>query len=118
MEIAIGIDIEENSRFEGKSLETDEKFLKKIFTENELKYCFKSKNSSEHLCVRYCAKEAVVKALYGLKIKNIYYSDIEILKNEDNVPYVLLKEYPNLKIKISMSHSKNYSTANAMIIKE
>lgn len=118
MEIAIGVDIEENSRFDGKSLGNDEKFLKKIFTEGELRYCFKSKNSSEHLCARYCAKEAVVKALYDLKIKDIYYSDIEILKNKDNVPYVVLKQYPNLKIKISMSHSKNYSTANAMIIKE
>ena len=38
--ISIGIDIEEISRFENKDLKTDEKFLKRIFTDKEFEYCF------------------------------------------------------------------------------
>ena len=47
----IGCDIEENSRFEGKTLENDEKFLKRIFSEAELSYCFSKKNYHENFWI-------------------------------------------------------------------
>ena len=46
--IGIGCDIEENKRFKNKSPENDEHFLKKIFTQDELNYCFSKKNYSEN----------------------------------------------------------------------
>ena len=39
----IGVDIEDNSRFENKTLKKDEKFLRKIFTQNELDYCYQKR---------------------------------------------------------------------------
>ena len=57
--INIGTDIEEVSRFEN----LDKKVLNRLFTEDEIKYCRGKKNKAEHLAVRYCAKEAVFKAL-------------------------------------------------------
>ena len=114
--VSIGTDIEEIDRFEGKTLETDASFLSKIFTENELKYCFSRSNSAGHLCARYCTKEAVVKALYGLGIKDVYYKDVEVLNNSDGVPLCAISKYPNIKVKITLSHSKNYAIANAMVI--
>ena len=71
--ISNGIDIEDISRFEGKTLETDLKFLSRIFTQNELNYCFSFGNPAPHLAARYCAKEATVKAL-----SNIYNRTIRI----------------------------------------
>ena len=75
----IGCDIEEISRFKDKTLEKDSNFLYRIYTQNELDYCFKNKNSAHHLAVRFCAKEAVVKALSGIYNKTISYNKIEIL---------------------------------------
>ena len=112
--IAIGTDIEEIERFANKTIEHDEKFLRKIFTSSEIEYCFKDKQSASHLCVRYCAKEAVVKALSQFKISNVYYSDIEILNNENGLPYCNIKKYPNIKVKVSLSHSKTYATATVL----
>ena len=114
---SIGTDIEEVSRFEGKSPEKDKAFLNKIFTENEIAYSCKSNNSAQHLCVRFCAKEAVVKALSSLNIKDVFYSDIEILNKNDGTPFVVISKYPDLKIKISLSHCKNYANAVAFINK-
>ena len=111
---AIGTDIEEIERFSNKSDVNDEVFLRKIFTTNEIKYCFKDKQYASHLCVRFCAKEAVVKALSQFKINDVYYSDIEILNHENGSPYCVIKKYPNIKIKISLSHSKTYATATAL----
>ena len=62
--ISIGTDIEEIRRFEGK--ETNFDFLSRVFTTSELEYSLKSKSPAKHLCARFCAKEAIVKALSEL----------------------------------------------------
>lgn len=111
---AIGTDIEEIERFANKTLEQDEKFLRKIFTKKELDYCFSNSQSASHLCARYCAKEAVVKALSQFRISDVYYSDIEILNHENGLPYCIIVKYPNIKVKISLSHSKTYAVATVL----
>ena len=89
-----GTDIEEISRFEGKTLENDKAFLERVFTKNELEYCFSKSLPHYSLCARFCAKEAVVKALSGYNIKDVFYSDVEILNNDDGSPYVSIKKIP------------------------
>ena len=113
----IGVDIEDNSRFEDKALEKDIKFLKKIFTQNELEYCFKNKTPAPHLCARYCAKEAVVKAFSNIYNKLIPYSKIEILKNDNGSVFVniLIEKLKKYKIQLSISHEKEKSIAFVII---
>lgn len=118
VEFSIGTDIEEISRFSDKSQEDNAKFLNRIYTQKELEYAYKSKNFAKHLCARYCAKEAVVKALSEFGINDVFYSDIEVLNHENGAPYVILTKYPNLKVKVSLSHCKTHAAANALIIKE
>jgi len=62
--IGIGVDIEDVNRF--TKLGGNKAFLKKVFTQNELDYCFSKKVAAPHLAVRYAGKEAVVKALYNM----------------------------------------------------
>ncbi len=116
-ELAIGCDIEENSRFEGKSIEDDFEFLNRIFTKKELEYCYSNKNYSQHLCARFCAKEAIIKALSEFKIQNVYYCDIEISKKENGAPFATISKYKDIQIKLSLSHSKTNSIANVILIK-
>ena len=111
----IGTDIEEIRRFEGKTQDKDKTFLNRIFTKNELEYCFRTQNSAQHLCARFCGKEAIVKALNNLNIKDVFYSDIEILNQKDGAPYAIIEKYPELTIKISLSHCKTYATAFVII---
>ena len=65
--MAIGVDIEDIERFKGKS----EEFLHRVFTDLELEYCLKFSKPESHLAARFCAKEAVVKALKALEISGI-----------------------------------------------
>ena len=60
-------------RFKGKS----EAFLNRVFTPLELEYCNKFNHQESHLAARFCAKEAVVKALTALEILNISYNEID-----------------------------------------
>ena len=116
--IAIGIDIENIERFKGKAIEKDVHFFNLIFTSKELEYCLKKLNSAQHLCGRFCAKEAIVKALTPLEITDVLYNEIEVLNTENGYPVAKIEKYPNINIKISISHNKDYATANAIVIKE
>ena len=111
--IHIGCDIEDISRFKNK----DEKFLNRIYTQNELDYCLKSKNPAPHLCARFCAKEATVKALSNLYPKTVSYNNIEILKNENGSVYIniLIDELKKYHYSLSISHEKEKSLAFVII---
>lgn len=110
----IGTDIEEIKRFEDKTLEKDEKFLMRVFTQNELEYCFSKANPAQHLCARFCAKEALIKALSDKKIP---LNKIEVLNNEDGKPFITIIDNVNSgKFEVSLSHCKNYACATVVIV--
>lgn len=117
-----GVDIIEISRIK-KSLD-NEKFKQRIFTINEQIYCDSKKSMAiSSYTARFAAKEAVAKAL-GTGIANGgTWTDIEILPDEDGAPHVKLYGYfaklaTNKKIYniyISLSHSKEYAVAQAIL---
>ncbi len=109
----IGVDIEDISRFEDKS----QAFLEKVFTKNEQEYCNSKKKAAQHYAVRFCAKEAVIKALSGFSVKDVFFEDIEIYHDENQCPQVrLLKKVEHeFKIKLSVSHDKTKAVAFAVI---
>ena len=116
MIFAIGCDIEDISRFENKS----QKFYDGIFTVLEQEYCFSKPNPAQHFAARYCGKESVTKALFELGIRDVYYKDIEVLRNDLGFPVVnIIKDSGlGLDIKISLSHCKDKAMANVMVIKK
>lgn len=116
----IGIDILSVDRFK-KAVNRQKKLLEKIFTNQELLYCKKHKNPYINLTARFCAKEAVAKAL-GIGFgKNISFLDIEIKHDKNKKPKIILskkilKKFKNPKILISFSHDKEYACATAIWI--
>lgn len=107
--MAIGIDIEDISRFKDKP----EAFIKRVFTVNEISYCTGYANPESHFAVRFCAKEAVIKALSGLDIKGVAISDIEIYLDKNNCPQVrILKELERQAVfEVSLSHDRTKAVA-------
>lgn len=113
----IGVDIECINRFRKLNRAKDHAFLNRIFTKDELAYCFSKTDASPHLVARFAGKEAVFKALSSLKDTKLSYRKIEILNKKTGVPFVNIKEknYGNLNIKISLSHCKNEAVAFVII---
>ena len=118
----IGIDIVEIERIE-KALQRNKRFLDKLFTKEEIDY-FKSKGlKTETIAGNFSAKEAISKAL-GTGIRNFNFKDIEILRDKKGKPIVktynnlreICIDYNVLEIKVSISHSKNYAVANAIVM--
>ena len=122
MEIKCGTDIIEIDRIKDTIDEMGEKFLNRIFTKEEIKYCeSKNKQKYEHYAARFAAKEAAFKAL-SFNIQNKYsvsWQDIEVVNNEQGRPGINIKNI-NLNniesIDISLSHCKNYAIANVTVL--
>lgn len=113
----LGVDIEDNSRFIDKK--DDTKFLERIFTKSELDYCLSKKDYSAHLCARFCAKEATIKALtpFGIKLSNLSLIEVYHGTFGEAKVRILDKEYSDVKLDISISHDKSKSIAVAMVNK-
>jgi holo-[acyl-carrier protein] synthase len=118
-----GIDIIEVERIK-KVFSTHENFIRRVYTEDEIKYCQSKKNCFQHYAVRFASKEAVLKAFgTGLRGK-IKWTDIETLNEESGRPYVNLygraKELAIEKnigeISVSLSHCNNYAIAHALLV--
>ena len=62
MIVGIGVDIIEVERIQ-KLAEKSPRFLKRVFTDEEIKYCNEKKNKYQHLAARFATKEAFFKTL-------------------------------------------------------
>ncbi len=123
-----GIDIVENKRVERIIGLYREKFLKKIFSINEINKGKLNKNIFSQKMIqkysaRFAAKEAASKALgFGIS-KGIKFYEIEVFSKSNGMPFIKFNgsAYKRLKIlqksnkfanvNISMSHEKRYSIA-------
>ncbi len=119
MKIVNGTDIVEISRVKKDIEQIGERFLKKIYTENEIKYCESKKNQKfQSYAARFAAKEALYKALSNKIDFNYGWKDFEILNEENGRPYVNLhlKIEDIETIEISLSHCKEYAIANVIVM--
>jgi holo-[acyl-carrier protein] synthase len=73
--IRVGIDLLEIDRLE-RALERRPRLAQRLFTEGELAYAAARGRPGQHLAARFCAKEAVAKAL-GLRSWNFH--DVEVI---------------------------------------
>ena len=122
MKISCGTDIIEVDRVRTSIENVGEKFLKKVFTDNEIRYCESKKTQKyQHYAGRFAAKEAVFKAI-SRQVEDKYsvcWKDIEVENDSQGRPSVNLFNVDMKKIEnidISISHCKSYATANVVVL--
>jgi len=104
VEITSGIDIVNIKRFEEVLKRYGERFIKRIFTEEELENIHE-KDKPYYMAASFSFKEAIWKALPDEVQKEFYFRDIEILwdgnkpcavlKGERNIPELILHFFSN-----------------------
>ncbi len=125
--LGIGVDIVENFRF--KKLLFNKKFLKRVFTKNEITKSKKVRNKCSFFAKRFAAKEAFSKALGTGFRKNLNLKDISIKNNKLGKPEItinkklnkiLFKNFKSKKINtlLSLSDENNFSVAFVLIQKK
>lgn len=121
MIVGIGNDIIEIERIE-KAI-SKESFKDKIYTQRELENIKKRGNRAETYAGVFSAKEAISKAI-GTGVREFSLTNLEILNDDLGKPYVVVSEKldkiikskkEDYQIEISISHSKKYAIAMAII---
>ena len=124
MEIKCGTDIIEIDRIRDSIEKMGERFVKRVFTKNEIEYCESKKAQKyQHYAARFAAKEATFKAISEeLDNKNsICWKDFEVINDENGKPRlnIICSDLGNIISKdISISHCKEYAVANVIILKD
>ncbi len=117
--ISTGVDIIEIERVHRIMKNKGHRFLNRIFAPCEIEYITKHNKNISSIAARFCAKEAVAKAL-GTGIGDISWRDIMIFTDNRGKPFVELKGRAkellnNREISLSISHSKEFAVAFAVI---
>ena len=113
--LSTGVDIIEIPRIKKTLDRYGERFLKRIFTPDEIAYC---RGRSPNLAGRFAAKEATMKAL-GTGVRGVGWKDIEVIRAESGAPSVKLHgramaRAEMLKVSelsLSISHSREFAVA-------
>ncbi|MHB1275687.1 MAG: holo-ACP synthase [Candidatus Humimicrobiaceae bacterium] len=118
----IGTDVIEVERIKN-AIENHPRFLKKIYTENEIWYCeSKNANRFQSYASRFAGKEAVAKSLHQGLGKYLFFNEIEILDNEFGYPFAALYGLSHfffltnniIDIKVTLSSTHSFCVAYAI----
>ncbi|MBI3521953.1 MAG: holo-ACP synthase [Chloroflexi bacterium] len=115
----VGIDIIETARIGAVLTRHDERFLGRVYTEWERRYC---RRNVLHLSGRWAAKEAVSKVL-GLGVRGVGWREIEIKRTPAGQPIVVLHGRAEARrtalglsapLSVSISHIRDLAVAVAV----
>ena len=121
----IGIDLVENERIEKIIRKWGQKFLQRVFSDEEIKYCGRHIQASIHYGARFAAKESFLKAL-GIGLgRGVKLREIEVVHDDQGKPDLSLHGEANIqigkreikRIHLSLTHTKNYATAIVLLEK-
>ena len=123
--LGIGVDIVQNSRIR-KSI-NNEKFLLRIFTNDEINKSKKTKNKTAFFSKRFAAKEAFSKALGTGFRETLNFKDISITNNKQGKPSIKInnklynlinKKFKTKKVNVLLSISDESEHSVAFVILE
>jgi len=114
----VGLDLLEIDRL-ARALERRPRLAERLFTPGERAFAGQRGEPARHLAVRFCAKEAVAKAL---ALRDGDWHDVEVVGGGDGPPGVRLSGSAaaraaelGVEVTISLTHSKGMAAAVALL---
>ena len=102
-----------------------EHFLQRVYTEEEIRYCQRRKESYQHFAGRWAAKEAVMKTLGTGWTRGVGWLDIEVATKRSGQPVINIRgtardiadHFGIDEVLISISHCRAYAMATAIALR-
>lgn len=122
--VGIGFDMIDLADFGRTLARSGERFLRRIYTQGEIRYCRAQPHSSHSFALRFAAKEASMKALGVAGDEGLEWRDFEVASEPSGRPVVVLhgkaaaraRQLGIASLILSLSHSQ--SAAGAVAIAE
>lgn len=123
MIVGTGIDIAEVPRIAESIERFGERFLHRVFTEEEIRYCDSKANRVERYAARFAAKEAAMKALGTGWNRGVRWRDIEVFRQAGSRPTIkfygvaaqFAKNMGTKNVALSISHTPELAIANVIL---
>src|SRR5262252_8215691 len=123
MIVGTGIDIAEVPRIAESVQRFGERFVRRVFTEEEIRYCNSKANRVERFAARFAAKEAAMKALGTGWNRGVRWRDIEVVRQRGSRPtikfYGVAAEFAaklgTNNTALSLSHTPEQAIANVIL---
>ena len=123
MIVGTGIDIAEVPRIGESIARFGDRFLRRIFTEEEIRYCGSKANRIERYAARFAAKEASMKALGTGWSRGIRWRDIEVFRQPGGRPTIrfhgkaaeFFTRLGAKNVALSLSHTADQAIASVIL---
>ena len=125
MIIGTGVDIVEIERIRKIMERQQDRFLNRVFTAEEQRFCDRRRDPAPHYSARFAAKEALFKALGTGWAKGVSWLDVEVRRQDRQAPAMVLsgeaeKQLVRLgakRVHLSLSHSDQWAIATVVLEK-
>jgi holo-[acyl-carrier protein] synthase len=122
--LGIGVDLTQMPRMRRVVARWDERFLQRVFTEQEIAYCRRRRDPVQHLAARFAAKEATLKALGTGLSMGVRWRELEVRRERGQAPTMVLSGRCRAiahakggdRVLLSLTHDGDYAMAQAMLI--
>jgi holo-[acyl-carrier protein] synthase len=123
MIVGTGVDITEVPRIASTIQRFGERFVKRVFTEREIRYCESKQNKTERYAARFAAKEAALKAIGTGWRRGITWRDVEVTREPSGRPTLafhgIAAEFASKlgvrRVHISLSHTVEHAIAHVIL---
>ena len=120
--VALGMDLVQIERLEAVLEKRGERFLARVFTPAERRYCEARARPATHFAGRFAVKEAVMKALGTGWARGVRWQDIEVCRGGSGAPELVLhgttaeiaRERSIERIHITITHDAGLAAAVAV----
>jgi holo-[acyl-carrier protein] synthase len=118
---SVGIDLVEVPRIKDAIKRYGDRFVSRVFTPWEIQYCNSKINPELSFAARFAVKEAVFKAVGTGFAEGVKWTSVEVVNDRRGQPEVrlgmaILKHIGAKKIMISLSHTKDFAVASAILV--
>jgi holo-[acyl-carrier protein] synthase len=120
----VGVDLVKIPRMRAVIARWDERFLRRVFTEQEIAYCRARRDPVPHFAARFAAKEAGMKALgTGLRL-GVKWRELEVRRERGQAPTLELHGRSRelglarggRRMLLALTHEGDYALAQALLV--
>jgi holo-[acyl-carrier protein] synthase len=123
MIVGTGVDIAEVPRIQASIERFGERFLRRVFTDAEIKYCDSKVNKAERYAARFAAKEAALKAIGTGLHHGISWREVEVTRMPGGRPTIAFHgvaagfaaKLGMKRAHLSLSHTREHAIAYVVL---
>jgi holo-[acyl-carrier protein] synthase len=123
--IGVGLDATEIDRIAEMIDRYGDRFLRRVFTDDEIAYCQRKRDFASSYAARFAAKEAAMKALGTGQSRGVHWRGIEVVRRHGPPRLAFhggaaarMQAMEATSSVVTLTHSRDLAIAHVMLLKE